>query len=179
MSDSPLPPFATTELGLVHAPDFPAGLTWLNTDRPLRLHHELRGRVVLLDFWSYCCINCLHTLPELNALEEEFRGEPFSVIGVHCGKFDDEKDPARIRSAVERYGVKHPVIVDSGFDVWDAYAIRGWPTIALVDAEGYLVVRKAGEPDREGLRKAIRYLLKSPLPLGEGQGEGQSDRSSS
>ena len=77
----------------VRAPEFPTDLAWLNTDQPLRLANELRGRVLLLDFWTYCCINCVHMLPELHRLETELSDRPFSVIGVHSPKFDNERDP--------------------------------------------------------------------------------------
>lgn len=160
------PPSPLRKLGAVHAPSFPDWLTWLNTDRPLKLNEDLKGRVVLLDFFTYCCINCMHTLPDLAALEERFAGEPFQVIGVHSGKFDEEKDASRIREAIGRYGIHHPVVVDSDFDVWHAYAVSGWPTLVLVDAEGYVVAQASGEPDRAGLERAIAALLKDAKTRG-------------
>ncbi|MFI5183495.1 MAG: thioredoxin-like domain-containing protein [Vicinamibacteria bacterium] len=107
----------------IRAPEFPEGFDWIGTPRPLRLA-ELRGHVVILDFWTYCCINCMHVLPVLAALEERRRSEPVVVIGVHSAKFDAEGDLARIREAMARHGVRHPVIVDRGHKVWDSYAIR-------------------------------------------------------
>jgi thiol-disulfide isomerase/thioredoxin len=88
----------------IRAPEFPADFDWIGTPRPLRLA-ELRGHVVILDFWTYCCINCMHTLPVLAALEEKRRQEPVVVIGVHSAKFDAEGDAARIREAMARHGV--------------------------------------------------------------------------
>lgn len=79
-------------------PDFPAGAAWFNAP-PLRLDRELRGKVVLLDLWTYCCVNCLHVLPDLAFLERKFEGRPLAVVGVHSAKFDNEKDDEAIRSA--------------------------------------------------------------------------------
>jgi DNA-binding beta-propeller fold protein YncE len=115
--------------------------------------------VVLLDFWTFCCINCLHTLGVLAALERELEGEPFVAIGVHSPKFPNEGDPDMVREAVRRYGVTHPVVVDSEHAVWSRYGVRAWPTLALVDPEGYLVGGGSGEPDRVALVRAIRRVL--------------------
>ncbi|HEX8950124.1 MAG TPA: thioredoxin-like domain-containing protein, partial [Dissulfurispiraceae bacterium] len=104
--------------GKVRAPDFPSGLDWLNTGRPLSLV-ELRGKVVLLDFWTYCCINCMHVIPELKRLEDKYRKE-LVVVGVHSGKFFAEKDTGNIREAILRYGITHPVVNDRNFEIWNA-----------------------------------------------------------
>ncbi len=159
MSHSHPHPSAAAELGPVRAPEFPEGLTWVNTDRPLSLARELRGHVVLLDFFSDCCVNCLHTLPELRALEDAFAGEPFAVVGVHSGKFTGEREPSRIAAAAAKLGIEHPIVVDADFQLWRAYTVSGWPTLALVDPDGYLVALKPGEPDPAALAKAVRYLL--------------------
>jgi len=143
----------------VHAPEFPADSTWLNTRRPLTMAGDLRGRVALLDFWTYCCINCMHVLPVLARLEKRFAGEPFVVVGVHSAKFISEKDPRNIRRAIERYDVAHPVVVDSEHDIWQRYAVRAWPTLVLVDAEGYVRDTMPGEADEAGLTAAIRALI--------------------
>src|SRR5919199_545980 len=90
------------------APDFPASLQWLNTDKPLSLR-DLRGKIVLLDFWTYCCINCMHIIPDLKKLEAKYPNE-LAVIGVHSAKFQNEKDSENIRSAILRYEIEHPVI---------------------------------------------------------------------
>ena len=97
----------------VRAPEFPEGMQWLNTDRPLRLA-DLRGKVVLLDFWTYCCINCMHIIPELTALEKKYARE-LVVIGVHSAKFQNEGDVANIRQAILRYEIQHPVVNDRDF----------------------------------------------------------------
>ncbi len=143
----------------VHAPELDQGLAWLNTDRPLRFAHELRGQVVLLDFWTYCCINCIHILPDLEHLEARFAGRPFLVIGVHSAKFDNEADRGNIRAAVQRYGIRHPVVVDDDMRLWRAYGARSWPTRVLVDPAGAIVMTVGGEGQRAELEQAIETLL--------------------
>jgi thiol-disulfide isomerase/thioredoxin len=143
----------------IHAPELDRGLAWLNTDRPLRFAHELRGQVVLLDFWTYCCINCMHILPDLEYLEERFAGRPFLVIGVHSAKFDNETDRGSIRAAVQRYGIRHPVVVDDDMRLWRAYGARSWPTRVLVDPAGAIVTAVGGEGHRAALEQAIEAQL--------------------
>ena len=142
----------------VRAPELPTAVTWLNVDHPLSME-ELRGHVVLLDFWTYCCINCMHVLPDLKALERRFADEPFVVIGVHSAKFMSEKDPANIRRAIERYEVEHPVLVDPDHDVWQRFGVKAWPTLCLVDYDGYVAWQAGGEPDRAALEQAVEQLL--------------------
>ena len=142
----------------VHAPELDGGLAWLNVDRPLTMK-GLRGSVVILDFWTYCCVNCMHVLPVLRAVEEHFRGEPVVVIGVHSGKFTAEQDPARIREAVGRYEVLHPVVVDDGMSLWSRYAIRSWPTLVVVRPDGTLAAVAPGEVDFATLAAFIQHEL--------------------
>lgn len=141
----------------VRAPEFPQNRIWLNTDQPLFLK-DLKGRIVLLDFWTYCCINCLHILPDLKYLENKYK-DNLTVIGVHSAKFDNEKDAENIRQAVLRYDVEHPVIVDSNFHVWRQYAVRAWPTLILIDPEGYVISTVSGEGNREALDQLIGQLI--------------------
>jgi thiol-disulfide isomerase/thioredoxin len=129
--------------GTVRAPEFPAGDQWLNTDHPLTIK-ELKGKIVLLDFWTYCCINCMHVIPDLKRLEEKYK-DSLVVIGVHSAKFKTEKDTDNIREAVLRYEVHHPVINDGDFKVWSGYGIRAWPSFALIDPEGKVVGLTSGE----------------------------------
>ena len=138
----------------VRAPEL-TGRGWLNTAVPLSLR-DLRGRFVLLDFWTFCCINCLHVLDELRPIEEEY-GDELVVIGVHSPKFVHEADPDALAAAVERYAVHHPVLDDPDLTTWQAYTARAWPTLVLVDPEGYIVAHYAGE----GHAHAIRALLAS------------------
>jgi thiol-disulfide isomerase/thioredoxin/DNA-binding beta-propeller fold protein YncE len=128
---------------LLPAPQFPAGAQWLNTDHPLTLN-ELRGKLVLIDFWTYCCINCMHIMPELKKLEHQFPDD-LVVIGVHSAKFTAEGDAENIRQAVLRYQLEHPVLVDSQMRYWDACGTNSWPTIFLLDTQGRLLLRYGGE----------------------------------
>jgi thiol-disulfide isomerase/thioredoxin len=142
----------------VRAPEFPQNRIWLNSDHPLFLK-DLKGRVVLLDFWTYCCINCLHILPDLKYLENKYK-DSLTVIGVHSAKFDNEKEAENIRQAVLRYDVEHPVIVDSNFHVWRQYAVRAWPTLIVIDPEGYVISTVSGEGNREALDQLIGQVIK-------------------
>ena len=129
--------------GTVHAPDFPQGLDWLNTDRPLSLE-DLRGKLVLLDFWTYCCINCMHVLPDLKKLEKKY-AEELVVVGVHTPKFTTERETENIRKAVLRYEVEHPVVNDHSMRLWREYAVRAWPTLVLIDPHGKVIGAHSGE----------------------------------
>lgn len=129
--------------GSVPALPFPEGLDWINTPGPLTWE-DLRGKVVLLDFWTYGCINCIHVIPDLHRLEEEFAGE-LVVIGVHSAKFLNEGETDNIRQIVQRYEVEHPVVNDRDFEVWQAWGVRAWPTTILVDPEGMVYGYHEGE----------------------------------
>lgn len=154
-SDPPAAEGAFTDL---KAPEIPADLPWLNTKKALSLE-ALKGHVILVDFWTYCCINCMHILPDLAKLERKYATEPFVVLGVHSGKFDGEKDPQRIQEAIERYHIEHPVVVDSDFRVWRAWGVDAWPTLAVIDSEGFLVDAMSGEPSFEWLDKTVKKAL--------------------
>ncbi|QSB14732.1 NHL domain-containing thioredoxin family protein [Natronosporangium hydrolyticum] len=141
----------------VRAPEL-TGRGWLNTDgRQLRLA-DLRGRIVVLDFWTFCCINCLHVVDELRPLEERY-SDVLVVIGVHSPKFAHERDPAALAAAVERHGVTHPVLDDPELVTWRQYAARAWPTLAVVDPTGYVVASMAGEGHADGLARLIDQLI--------------------
>jgi len=141
----------------VRAPEFPEGMQWLNTDRPLRLA-DLRGKVVLLDFWTYCCINCMHIIPALTALERKYANE-LVVIGVHSAKFQNEGDVANIRQAILRYDIQHPVVNDRDFRIWRQYAVRAWPTLMVVRPDGYVLGHLSGEGHQEVLERVIDELI--------------------
>ncbi|MGH9614148.1 MAG: thioredoxin-like domain-containing protein [Bryobacteraceae bacterium] len=119
------------------APEFPKGLPWLNTDEPLSLK-QLRGKFVILDFWTLGCINCMHVIPELEQLQTKY-GNALVIIGVHSAKFQNEKDTSQIRDAILRYGVHHPVVNDANFRIWNSYAIQAWPTLVLINPKGRIV----------------------------------------
>ncbi|MGI5246410.1 NHL domain-containing thioredoxin family protein [Dactylosporangium sp. CA-139066] len=142
----------------VRAPEL-RGRGWLNTDgRDLRLA-DLRGKIVLLDFWTFCCINCLHVLDELRPLEQQY-ADVLVTIGVHSPKFEHEKDAAALAAAVERYGVDHPVLDDPEMLMWQQYAAKAWPTLTVIDPEGYVVANMAGEGHAEGLARLVEELVR-------------------
>lgn len=143
-------------LGRVRAPELEGGQGWLNTDRPLKMA-ELRGKIVLLDFWTYCCINCIHIIPDLKKLEAKYNKE-LVVIGVHSAKFKNERDSDNIRQAILRYEIEHPVVNDSEFEIWSQYAARAWPTICLVDPDGYVIDIYSGEGHYDELDQQIGKL---------------------
>jgi thiol-disulfide isomerase/thioredoxin/sugar lactone lactonase YvrE len=141
----------------VRAPEL-RGRSWLNTGgRTLHLD-DLRGKVVVLDFWTFACINCLHVLDELRPLEEKY-ADVLVIIGVHSPKFEHEKDPAAVAAAVERYGVAHPVLDDPTMRMWQEYTAKAWPTLVVIDPEGYVVASMAGEGHAEGLALLIDELV--------------------
>ncbi|HKA67823.1 MAG TPA: NHL domain-containing thioredoxin family protein [Actinomycetes bacterium] len=142
----------------VHAPELIGTGGWLNTGgRPLSLA-ELRGKILILDFWTFCCINCLHVLDELRELEEKY-ADVLVVIGVHSPKFAHEAEHAAVVAAVERYDVRHPVLDDPELATWSRYTIRAWPTLVVVDPEGYIVAQLSGEGHGHGLDSLLAELV--------------------
>ena len=142
----------------VRAPALPTGAeNWLN-GAPLSLE-ELRGQVVVLDFWTYCCINCLHVLPVLADIEARFAREPVVVIGVHAAKFPTEQERESVALAIDRHDVRHPVVLDPEHQLWSQYAIRSWPTLVLIDATGRIAFTRPGEANADDLAAAIQLLL--------------------
>lgn len=146
-------------MGRVRAPELRTSLGWLNTDRPLSFAGELRGRVVILDFWTYCCINCIHILPDLAYLEDKYAKDPVTFIGVHSAKFANESSRETIRAAILRYEIRHPVVIDENMSIWRSYAARSWPTVVVVDAQGVVSCVAAGEGNRGVLDEAIAQAL--------------------
>ncbi len=119
---------------------------------------DLLGKVVLLDFFTYCCRNCLNILPELKALEAEFSAK-LLVIGIHSGKHPHEKDESYVLEAMKRYKIGHCVINDADMRLWEGYGIKAWPTLVLIDPDGYVVAQYQGEGHLEALRRDIRSLI--------------------
>ncbi len=155
----------------MRAPGFPPDLSWFNTDAPLTLP-GLRGRFVLLDFWTFCCANCLHVLDELRPFEAA-HADVLSVIGVHSPKFAHEQDDDALAAAIERYEVHHPVVNDPALTLWQQYAIRAWPSLVLIDPEGYVVAQAAGEGQISALAARLEALViehdaKGTLHRGDG-----------
>jgi thiol-disulfide isomerase/thioredoxin len=134
------------------------GRGWLNTDGSTLSLADLRGRIVVLDFWTFCCVNCLHVLDELRPLEEKY-SESLVLIGVHSPKFEHEADPDALVAAVERYAVHHPVLDDPELATWQAYTARAWPTLVVIDPEGYIVASMSGEGHAHGLSVLVEELI--------------------
>ncbi len=155
------------------APELAGGTAWFNVSRPLSLA-DLKGKVVLLDFWTYCCINCMHIIPDLKKLEAKYPKE-LVIIGVHSAKFQNEKESENIRQAILRYEIEHPVINDSNFILWHAYSASAWPTLVLIDPEGNIIGSDTGEEHYEILDKLIGKFIsdyrsnnlmnEQPIPL--------------
>lgn len=150
----PLPP----EKDRGEVPGFDGASAWINVDHPLT-KDELRGRVVIVDFWTSCCINCLQTLPVLHALEDRFRGRAVTVVGVHSPKFDEEKEAGRLRDVVRDNRIEHPVAVDASMAIWRAWGVEGWPTVAVLDVEGRAIWAASGEPSLEELSSVVATAL--------------------
>lgn len=156
------------------AVEFPADSVWLNIDKPLAIK-DLRGQIVVLDFWTYCCINCIHTIPDLEWIENKYSDQPVVIIGVHSAKYQNEQDPENIREAIGRYEVGHPVVVDADMRIWRSYGVSGWPTIMVIDPKGNIVYHQSGEGQRDNIDDVIGVILersrqqgvlaKSPIPL--------------
>jgi thiol-disulfide isomerase/thioredoxin len=141
------------ERARVRAPELSGGRGWLNTDKPLSLA-ALKGKVVLLDFWTYGCINCMHIIPDLKKLEKKYPNE-LVVIGVHSAKFANEKETENIRRIVLRYEIEHPIVNDADFAIWNSYAVNAWPTRYLIDPAGYIIGKLSEEGGYPALDKAI------------------------
>jgi cytochrome c biogenesis protein CcdA/thiol-disulfide isomerase/thioredoxin len=142
------------------APDFVGNQRWFNTPggRPLTMS-ELRGRVVLVDFWTYSCINCLRTLPYLEAWDRRYRGDGLTIVGVHSPEFPFEKDAGNVEDAIERHGIRYPVAQDNDFATWTAYGNQYWPAEYFVDSRGHVRFAHFGEGSYEEKEKVIRELL--------------------
>ena len=157
----------------IRAPELDGAAEWLNVAAPLSLA-QLRGKVVLLDFWTYGCINCMHVLRDLKTLEERFRDE-LVVIGIHSPKFPNEKLADNLKRILVRYEIEHPVVNDANHEVWRRYGVQAWPTRVIVDPAGNLVGTAMGEGNLEGFVNAIRTVIRvfdqtgginrAPLPL--------------
>lgn len=138
---------------------------WLNVNRPLT-EEDMKGRLVLLDFWTYGCINCMQIVPDLKYLEQKY-GDKLLIIGVHSAKFKGEQGNARILSAAKRFGLEHPVINDADFAIWKQFKVNAWPTQILLGADGNEVSRYAGEGHRNALDKDISSIIKTVTATSE------------
>ncbi|GAB5491728.1 MAG: hypothetical protein Phog2KO_19430 [Phototrophicaceae bacterium] len=151
-------------VGEIEAPAFSTEVDWINTENPLTID-GLHGKIIILDFWTYGCINCIHMIPVLRQLEERFP-EELVVIGVHSAKFDNEGETENLQQIVQRYGIEHPVINDDDFLVWRTYQATAWPTFVVIDPRGYVIGAQAGEVPFEAfetfLAATIEYYDNNP-----------------
>ncbi|WP_327068191.1 NHL domain-containing thioredoxin family protein [Kitasatospora sp. NBC_01302] len=156
----------------VRAPELVGAGGWLNTGGKDLTLADLRGKCVVLDFWTFCCINCLHVLDELRELEEKHR-DTVVIVGVHSPKFVHEADHQAVVDAVARYEVEHPVLDDPQLATWKQYAVRAWPTLVVIDPEGYVVAQHAGEGHAHAIERLVEELeaehaAKGTLRRGDG-----------
>ncbi|HXD34147.1 MAG TPA: thioredoxin-like domain-containing protein [Pyrinomonadaceae bacterium] len=149
----------------VRAPEITGGRGWLNTDKPLSLA-ALKGKVVLLDFWTYGCINCIHIIPDLKRLEQKYPNQ-LVVIGVHSAKFENEKETENIRRIILRYEIEHPVYNDADFKVWRSYTVNAWPTQVLIDPAGYIIGGVSGEGNYDVIDQAVSKTIEEFRKRGE------------
>lgn len=139
-----------------HAPELSPG-TWINSE-PLKLS-ELRGKVVLLEFWTYGCYNCRNTIPAMNRWQQEFQGTDLVMIGVHTPEFESEKNLANVRTQTAKLGIRYPVVTDNEYRTWEAYNQHYWPVIYLIDKKGIIRYVHIGEGQYDETRRTIRLFL--------------------
>lgn len=156
----------------LRVPDFPLASDWFNSE-PLSLKHDLNGKLVVLDFWTYCCINCHHVLPELAILEDKYRNTPVAFVGVHSAKFTNEQQSANIRNAIVRHGITHPVLNDIDMTLWHALGVTSWPTLVVLGPSGNIIYTVSGEGNGRALDTFLAVALEyyaghldyTPLPI--------------
>ena len=136
----------------MRAKEFPPNHTWFNVAGPLTFEYHLKGKLVLIDFWTYCCINCLHVLPDLEYLEEKYSQNPGIVfMGCHSAKFTNEKGAEKVRDAILKYDVRHPVINDDKMLIWRNFERRSWPSLLVCNPRGVPIIILSGEGHRDTL----------------------------
>jgi thiol-disulfide isomerase/thioredoxin len=138
------------------APDLASG-NWINSE-PLKLK-DLRGRVVLIEFWTFGCINCRNTLPFIKSWHDRYQDKGLTVVGVHSPEFDEERDVEKVRSEVASLGIHYPVVTDNDYQTWNAYNVEAWPTAFLLDKQGRIRWKHVGEGDYAEAERMIQQLL--------------------
>ncbi|MFH1632148.1 MAG: redoxin domain-containing protein [bacterium] len=144
-------------LGKIKAPEFPARLTWLNSN-PLTMKRQL-GKVVLIDFWTYSCINCIRTMPHLNRWHKTYAKHGLEIVGVHTPEFEFEKSAENVEQAIKKFKISYPVVLDPDFKIWNLYANRWWPRKFLIDHKGTIVYDHVGEGGYAQTEAAIQEAL--------------------
>lgn len=154
-TESPTPPVPD---GPIAAPSLDGATAWLNVAKPIAMA-QLRGKVVVLDFWTYGCVNCMHILRDLKTLEQRFPDE-LVVIGIHSPKFTNEQDTDHLKRILVRYEIEHPVANDAAHEIWRRYGVQAWPTRVIIDPAGNLVGTAMGEGNLDGFISAIRTVVR-------------------
>lgn len=131
---------------------------WINTNNEINLS-DLKGKVVLIEFWTFGCYNCTNTIPYLNKWYEKYKSDNFEMIGIHCPEFDNERNFENVKSNVEKLGIKYPVLTDNEFSIWSRYDVHAWPTIFLIDKKGEMRYKKVGEGKYDNTDLMINELL--------------------
>jgi thiol-disulfide isomerase/thioredoxin len=139
------------------APEFIGIGKWLNSD-PLTMQ-QLRGKVVLVDFWTYTCINCIHVLPHVKSWNQKYKDQGLVVVGVHTPEYSFERDTDNVQKAIKRFGITYPVAQDNRYKTWSAYDNQYWPAFYLVDKKGRVVYTHFGEGDYDQTEAKIKALL--------------------
>lgn len=155
--------------------EFPSKCSWYNVERGLKFSEELAGKLVVLDFFTYCCINCMHILPDLHQLEQQFNGQGVVIVGVHSAKFPNEKGDGNLLDAIIRYDITHPVVNDTDIVLWNQLGVSCWPTLVILGPNQHLLHYIVGEGHGQELNlfveAAVRYfkqkgsLLVEPITL--------------
>ncbi len=156
------------------APQFKSAGQWFNATTPLSME-QLQGRVVLIDFWTYSCVNCVRTLPHITSWYEKYKDKNFTVIGVHTPEFDFEKDPQNVENALNQFQIHYPVVTDNDFQIWNAFKNQYWPAKYLIDAKGQIRRTHFGEGQYDEMESAIRQLLEEAGNTLEAQVSGLKD----
>ncbi len=146
------------------APELEGATCWFNTEGPLRLS-DLRGKIVLLNFWTSCSVNCIHVLADLEGLERKY-SDCLVVIGIHSPKYPNEKNSENLNRAIQRYGIRHPVANDEDLVIWRTCAARAWPTLCLIDPDGEVVAAYSGEGHLDEVERWIAELVDLHRPVG-------------
>jgi len=145
------------------APDFPSGLRWLNSSAPLSLRRDLRQKAVLIEFWTYSCVNCLRGLPYLKRWHEKYQKLGLAVIGIHTPEFSFEKEEKNVKEALRRFGITFPVVLDNDYKIWNQYANAWWPRKLLINTKGEVVFDHIGEGGYMETETMIRGILRKEL----------------
>ncbi|MEP7147060.1 MAG: redoxin domain-containing protein, partial [bacterium] len=132
---------------------------WINTEKDITLE-DLKGKVVVIEFWTFGCYNCVNTLPYLNKWYDKYKSGNFEMIGIHCPEFDNERNFENVKENVSELGIKYPVLTDNDFSVWRKYDVHAWPTIFILDKKGEIRYKKVGEGKYTEMEQTIKELLK-------------------